>query len=467
MGVFLAALVLLLPNQGVGSLPNTDDAIYAQMARELISSGDLLNNRWCGVIQFEKPPLLIWALAASISAIGETIFALRLPSTLAMATAAAAITAILLALRAGPWRATLGALLFLGSGLSMQLGRRVMTDMPLVAMLLVAAAALLAGRTTLMGVALGLALLTKGVAALPIGGLLGFVLIARLGWGKSLWTAVVALLVGLPWFLISTVQHGTEFLSATFGYHAIARAAGGVVPGLTAGELLDVLLLEWPLLLAFLAGAATLVRRTAFARTVTVSPDALPRKDLAIVIVWAVAALVPPFASGTRLAHYLLPVMPLLALVAALGVPGAFLSSWPGRVGAAVLTALLASVGPGTLAFWLNPELGAELKVVGERLAASRGDRLLALDLTNPSLTWSSGQCVPMVVTDERFEEVQRAVLMNMRAGVVLDIEAGLGPSERPRHVVYRLGAGAEPLLESIGLRPSPLTANYGIATER
>jgi hypothetical protein len=56
---------------------------------------------------------------------------------------------------------------------------------------------------------------------------------------------------------------------------------------------------------------------------------------------------------------------------------------------------------------------------------------------------------------------------MNMRAGVVLDIEAGLGPSERPRHVVYRLGAGAEPLLESIGLRPSPLTANYGIATER
>jgi hypothetical protein len=33
--------------------------------------------------------------------------------------------------------------------------------------------------------------------------------------------------------------------------------------------------------------------------------------------------------------------------------------------------------------------------------------------------------------------------------------------------VVYRLGSGAEALLESVGLVPTPVTANYGIATER
>ncbi|MBT9558538.1 MAG: glycosyltransferase family 39 protein [Myxococcales bacterium] len=430
------------------------------MAREALESGDLLNNRWCGAIQFEKPPLLIWSLAGSTSLFGETVFALRLPSTLATALAAAAVAAILLALRAGPWRALFGALLFLGGGLTMQLSRRVMTDMPLVALLLLATSALLSGRRTLMGVALGLALLTKGVAALPLGGLLGLALIAREGWRKSLWPAAVTLLVGLPWFVASTWTHGTEFLSATIGYHAIARAAGGVVPGLTAAELLDVLLLEWPLLVAASIGLGFLIRAAA-------GHSALPRRDLVVLVVWAVGAAVPPFASGTRLAHYLLPVMPLLALVAGLGVPDSLVASWGRRLGAVAVAVLLGTLGPGTLAFWLSPELGAELRQIGMRLSTSRGDRLLALDLTNPSLTWSSGQCVPMVVTDPRFEQVQRAVLMNTRANVVLDVEAGLGPSDKPRHVVYRLGSGAEPLLESVGLVPSPLTPNYGIATER
>lgn len=430
------------------------------MAREALESGDLLNNRWCGTVQFEKPPLLIGSLALSMTLFGETLFALRLPGTLATALAAAAIAAILLALRTGPWRALLGAVVFLGAGLTMQLSRRVMTDMPLVAAILVAVAALLRGQTTRMGIALGVALLAKGVAAVPLGGLLGITLIIREGWKKSLGAAAVTLAVGLPWFVLSTVEHGSEFLYATFGYHAMARAVGGVVPGLTAAELLDVLLLEWPLLLAAATGLGLRLGGASGA-----SP--LPRRDLAVLALWAIGAVVPPFVSGTRLAHYLLPVVPLLAIVAALGVPTSVIASGGRRLGAVAIAVFLGTLGPGTLAFWLNPELGAELRQVGERLAGSRGDRLLALDLTNQALTWSSGQCVPMVVTDPRFEQVQRAVLMNTRANVVLDVEAGLGPSDRPRHVVYRLGSGAEPLLESVGLVPTPLTANYGIATER
>ena len=41
-----------------GSLLNTEDALYADMARTAWRSGDFLDFRWHGVVLYEKPPVL-------------------------------------------------------------------------------------------------------------------------------------------------------------------------------------------------------------------------------------------------------------------------------------------------------------------------------------------------------------------------------------------------------------------------
>src|SRR5262245_62003052 len=75
-GVFYAVGI------GNGSQLNSDDVLYAQMAREMLHSGNLFDNSWLGVVHFEKPPLLLWCLALSGWLFGFGEVALRLPITL-------------------------------------------------------------------------------------------------------------------------------------------------------------------------------------------------------------------------------------------------------------------------------------------------------------------------------------------------------------------------------------------------
>lgn len=62
---------------GAGSHFNSDDTLYAQMAREMVQSGDFVDNRWLGVVHFEKPPLLLWSLAGAGRFLGWSEAALR------------------------------------------------------------------------------------------------------------------------------------------------------------------------------------------------------------------------------------------------------------------------------------------------------------------------------------------------------------------------------------------------------
>jgi len=78
--VLVAALVIvLLYFRGLGSVPflDPDEGMYAEIAREMLASGDWIVPRFNGVVYVEKPPLLYWLTAATYAVAGPSEFSAR------------------------------------------------------------------------------------------------------------------------------------------------------------------------------------------------------------------------------------------------------------------------------------------------------------------------------------------------------------------------------------------------------
>jgi 4-amino-4-deoxy-L-arabinose transferase len=78
----LFCLVYLLP-LGIRPMTIPDESRYGEIPREMIHSGDWVVPKLNGLRYFEKPVLGYWINAVSISLLGETRFAVRLPTALA------------------------------------------------------------------------------------------------------------------------------------------------------------------------------------------------------------------------------------------------------------------------------------------------------------------------------------------------------------------------------------------------
>jgi 4-amino-4-deoxy-L-arabinose transferase len=68
--------VLLVPS-GAVSIIETTEARYAEIAREMIASGDYLEPRLNGILHFHKPPLPYWMVAAGFRLFGQNNFGAR------------------------------------------------------------------------------------------------------------------------------------------------------------------------------------------------------------------------------------------------------------------------------------------------------------------------------------------------------------------------------------------------------
>jgi 4-amino-4-deoxy-L-arabinose transferase-like glycosyltransferase len=189
LALFAGLLFLELPGSW---LLEPDEARYAEIPREMLAGGGAVAPRLNYVDYFEKPPLIYWANAAAIKALGHNPFAARLPSRLA-ALGVAVLLIVALRRRDSEATATRAALLALSVPLSFVLGRTNLTDGLLTLWLTLALLALhefvlsreegRSGRwaAALAGVACGLAVLTKGAVGvvLPGGALLVWAALSR------------------------------------------------------------------------------------------------------------------------------------------------------------------------------------------------------------------------------------------------------------------------------------------------
>jgi 4-amino-4-deoxy-L-arabinose transferase-like glycosyltransferase len=131
------AVALTVGTAGWGSLYNETDGQYGGAAKVMVRDGSWLIPENDGIPRLVKPPLLYWALAASMKLFGVNEFAARVPNALAV-VAWVAITFLIGREMGGISRGLLAGIVLLTSLGTFTLGRIVMPE-PLFSALIAAA----------------------------------------------------------------------------------------------------------------------------------------------------------------------------------------------------------------------------------------------------------------------------------------------------------------------------------------
>ena len=331
---------------GRPAISDSDEAFYAQAAREMVESGDWITPHYNRQYRFEKPVLFYWLAAVAYLVIGVGELAARVPS--ALAGLVLALTTYACARR---WydetTALLGGAITATSFGYIAVAHQALPDLALACFITIgtwaALVALVAPRPpgrdpgrrrwlVLTGVALAGAFLTKG----PVGVALPAMVVAplagwrcfretrsragdppaplrRLVWDVCLLTSV-CLVLTVPWFAAMTATHGTAYLDrffiaenmlrfATDRYNA-PRPVWYYIPIVVGG------LLPWsPLMLLW---GRSIRRRLTRARRVAPVEVWLG--------VWALTPLLFYSVSIGKQPRYILPVLPPLAVLIARAV---------------------------------------------------------------------------------------------------------------------------------------------------
>ncbi len=321
----LCALLLLLAALRPLAVP--DEGRYGEVGRWMLQSGDWLTPRLNGLPFFHKPPYLYWLEALSLATFGSNAWALRLVPAL---HAGLMLTALYLAARAMTSEAVARrAVLMLGTSLSFLVGGQYVNHDMLVACWIGLAIwcfafAFMAGdrpnallaRLGFMACALGM--LSKGLIGIALPGL---VLLIWLIWSRQFkkirflpWFSGLSLfaLIAAPWFVMAQQKY-----PALFDYMFIGQqfnrytAATYNNPQPAWFYLLALLLLLFPWVLFALAQ----VRR----QVAAVTAIQISRAWWSLCWIWVVVIVGFFSIPHSKLVGYVLPVMPPLALLSALG----------------------------------------------------------------------------------------------------------------------------------------------------
>src|SRR5919107_1706872 len=82
LAIASVAAVVLFVKLGANSLAAWEEAIYAQVSKEMARGGDWLTPHWAYRPWFEKPPLFMWLTALFYRLFGVDEFWARAPSAL-------------------------------------------------------------------------------------------------------------------------------------------------------------------------------------------------------------------------------------------------------------------------------------------------------------------------------------------------------------------------------------------------
>jgi len=358
----LAFALLWFGTLGARHLLGPDEGRYAEIAREMLSTGDWVTIRYDGLKYFEKPPFHMWMTALSYALFGMGEWQARLCVALAgLAGVAASMTA------AARWfgaRAGWLAGLVLASAPMWNAAAHFNTlDMTLSGVMACVLASLLlaqhpgttpsAQRNWMLAcwVAMGIALLTKGLVGLVLPGLVlvaytcvtrDLALLRRLHAPAGI---ALMLTVAVPWYWL-VARRNPEFLRFFFvhehwqRYTSTMHARQGplwyFVPLALGG------FLPW---LGLLPAMVRIARHGAGSTGTTGTTSPAPFQPALMCALWALSIFAFFSLSGSKLPGYILPVFPALAILA-----GAALAQTSVPVWRTQLRAMLAIGALGLLA---------------------------------------------------------------------------------------------------------------------
>lgn len=295
-----------------------DEAIYAQVSKEMVERNEWLTPHWNGQAWFHKPPVYFWTTALLFEVFGSSEFWARFAS--ALSGLAVLLLCYLIARRLySHTAAILTVLILLSTQLFMFYARFGTTDTTLTLFILLAVYAYLLSEDDarfwlLAGVACAFALMVKGAAGLMapfvllIAALFERRLVPALR-NKWLWLAIaLGLLILLPWHLLMYLQHGDQFLRKYFVDHVVQRAGSNWHTEYQRGfgyyfSVLHNFFSPWAYLLPF-ALVFSRVRRSA------------------VVLILGVTIFVLYTFVQTKFQWYILPAIPAFAILIAGFVTG-------------------------------------------------------------------------------------------------------------------------------------------------
>ena len=157
---------------GAGSLASWDEGIYASVAKELVQTGDWLRLTLNHSPWFDKPPLAIWMTALFYKLFGVNELSARLFSALC-GVGLVIVTYFFGRQLLNRWTGFLGALILLSSSHFLRFARFGVMDVPLTFFMTLAFYLFWLGHfknryLIFSGIAIGLAVMTKGFAAMLI-----------------------------------------------------------------------------------------------------------------------------------------------------------------------------------------------------------------------------------------------------------------------------------------------------------
>jgi 4-amino-4-deoxy-L-arabinose transferase-like glycosyltransferase len=225
-----ACLVFLVSIPSPPRLMDDVDAVQAQVARNMLASGDWVTARLDGVAYLEKAPLNYWMMAVAFRIFGVHDWAARIPLALAV------VLLCWVTYRFGRWAFDETAGLYAGIALSTSVGLFLFTRIviPDAVLTLAIAGAVWAWLRLLepdeepslrwsftLGGCLGVGLLLKGLiaAVFPLMAVLAYMALTRRLFSWAVWRRLhlgiaipVALAIAVPWYVLATLRNPPYFV---------------------------------------------------------------------------------------------------------------------------------------------------------------------------------------------------------------------------------------------------------------
>jgi len=326
-----AALVYFI-GLGRPALWEPDEGRYAEIAREMVVSGDYLTPRNDWVRYFEKPPLVYWATAASIKLLGRDELAVRTPAALA-SVGTVMVTAALGEAMFDAATGLLAAITLALSPLFFIFARFATPDPELTFFFSAGLAAFFAavrerdlrhgaGRKwmVLAAAALALGTLAKGPVALVLGGGIGLLWmlserrareIAQIRWLEC---GAIYLAITAPWFIVAGL-HNPGFIRFFLVHEHLQRFVESTEHGWGPWFFFPIVPAGfWPWLYFVFFGVAE------FGDARVENRDGARGSGVRFLLIWFTVVFIFFSIPRSKLGEYILPALPPLALLAAIGL---------------------------------------------------------------------------------------------------------------------------------------------------
>lgn len=232
----LATALAFLYNLHAIPLFDLDEGAFSEATREMLLRGDFVSTYLNGAPRYDKPILIYWLQAASVSLLGLSEFALRLPSALAASAWVGAVYWIVRDIR--DERTALWTALIMVTSLEIPIMGKAATADALLN-LWIAASMLFALRHFTRGArrdlyltyaCMGLGLLTKGPVAVVVPGAVTALWCFSTGRARPWLQAVLhpggialMLAIALPWYIAQYLKEGQAFIDGFFLKHNVSR----------------------------------------------------------------------------------------------------------------------------------------------------------------------------------------------------------------------------------------------------